>query len=213
MPAYSIRTYMHYDVRPSDFWTCTLEYNIDDTVESPEMTSVCDELVNGIKEILLANVVIDRVVVSTWVADSDPYDPEALRTISYGVMGARGFTLTAPVADSLTLFIRKDVGSGRTGKIQLRGTLLNAQLDSDSGEWTIITADVDNFEGFVDDFWTGASAIETPALIGLVLLSTTYPATAAGVKQVPVKVYSATPIIRAVNVFTLVGPRERQVNQ
>lgn len=213
MPQYSIRTYMHYDVRPSDFWTSTIEYTIADEVESAAVDNLVDDLVAGYVEILLGTVIIDRVVISTWVPDSTPYDPEAVRTISVGLNGGRGFVLTEPVADDLTLFIRKDVTSGRTGKFSLRGTILNAQVDSESGEWTIISTDVDDFEGFVEAFWNGASSYNPPQLIGLVLLDTTYPAVAAGVKQVPVKVYSADPIVRDSTGFTLVGPRTRQVHQ
>ena len=213
MASYIFRCYAAYDVRPSDDWSTILEQEVDADVDSPVIEDIADNMVAGLQEIYLNNVIIDRVTISTWVADSAPYDPNVLRSISYGVAGSRPFLLTNPVADDLTLFIRKGSSTGRNGKMQLRGCLTIADVTSESGSWVIeptaLSGYVSNIETMADLF----TLTNNPVMIGVSLLDTVYPAVGAGVKQVPVKVYSETPYIRFVESFTLVGPRTRQVSQ
>jgi hypothetical protein len=211
---YQFRVYMNYDVRPSDDWTTTFEYaNLPDDISSGIITTTADGCVAAIQQCLLGNAIIDRVVVSTWQPDSTPYDPETVRTISYGVFGDVEFTLTDPVDDTLCWFIRRNVETGRTGKIQLRGTILVDQLVSTSGAWQFSTGDGGDFDDKADVMWLALSNDNSPSLIGVALLSTTYPATEAGEKQVPIKVYAAEPTTRLLTGLTSVGPKERQERQ
>lgn len=213
MAPYVFRAYAAYDVRPSDDWSTILEHEVDVDIDSPVIQEIADSMVAGLQEIYLNNVFIDRVAVSTWVADSEPYDPGTVRSISYGVSGLRPFLLTNPVADDLTLFIRKGSSEGRNGKMQLRGTLTIADVTSESGSWVIEPLALSDYLSNVEAMATIFGSVNNPVMIGVSLLDTVYPAVGAGVKQVPVKVYSETPYIRFVESFTLVGPRTRQVSQ
>lgn len=213
MAQYIFRAYMAYDVRPSDEWSATLEYDIDDSVESPSVAATALNMAAGLAVMVYNNVRIDRVVVSTWQQDSDPYDINALRTISIGIFGDREYSLTNVVADELTLFLRKNVFRGRTGKMLLRGVLTVAQLTSNSGSWTILPIALPALLTAVEDMWTFFTSGAEPVMIGAALLDITYPATAAGVKQEPVKVYATSPTVRNISGLDLVGPRSRQLTQ
>lgn len=213
MPDYTFRAYMHYDVRPSDFWTTTIEYSLDDVIESGIVEAVALGVSSGLAKMLLTNVVIDRVVVSTWQQDSEPYNPANVRTIPMGFFGQQSFTLTEPVADDLTIFIRKNVTSGLTGKMFLRGAITQLSVDTESGEWTIEGPFVTPFNTRVSEMYGQFTSIAQPALIGAALIDTMYPAVPDGKKQVPIKIYADIPTVRAVSGLTLVGPRTRQVTQ
>lgn len=210
----TMRAYMRYDVRPSEEWTCNLEFDHEGGLDSGLVFDTALSFADGISEVLLNNVVIDRITVSTWVKDSAPYDPDNVRVIPIGIFGKRGFLLTDPVDDDLVIFIRKAVDLGRAGKILLRGTLTTAEIRANSGSWVITSTARTELETAIETWATAMidSALAC-ALVGAPLLSTTYPATAEGVKQIPIKNYATTPIIRAVRDFVLVGCTERQDTQ
>lgn len=213
MAPVSCKLYFNYDSRPSDDWTINLEYDTSDPLAGGSIDAQTDALVGALAPMLLNNVIIDRAVWSTWQADSEPYNPDNVRTIPIGVPGQREFALTSPVDDDLALLIRKTVSSGKPGRIYLKGALLVSNITAEGGAWTLVDALVDDFNDYVDELDRVLSSAMQCQLIGAPLISTTYPATPAGVKQVPIKVYAAEPIARNVTELVLVGPTERQARQ
>lgn len=208
-----MRAYMHYDVRPSDEWTCNIEMDYDGAIDAAEVESAALSMAAGLADILLTNVVIDRIVASTWLEDSAPYNPSSLRVIPIGINGTKDFLLTQPVDDDLVLFIRKTVSTGRSGKILLRGVLTTAEINVDSGSWYIVGSALSDIEDLVGSFFTNLSTQFNVILIGRSLLSITYPACAEGVKQVPIRNYSTIPVTRFVSSLVVVGITERQDTQ
>lgn len=208
-----MRAYMHYDVRPSDEWTCNIEMDYDGAIDAAEVESAALSMAAGLADILLTNVVIDRIVASTWLEDSAPYNPSSLRVIPIGINGTKDFLLTQPVDDDLVLFIRKTVSTGRSGKILLRGVLTTAEINVDSGSWYIVGSALSDIEDLVGSFFTNLSTQFNVILIGRSLLSITYPACAEGVKQVPIRNYTTIPVTRFVSSLVVVGVTERQDTQ
>jgi hypothetical protein len=209
----SFRAYMFYDSRPSDDWSTTLEYSIDADISSGIVEAAALAFADGLSEMLLNNVIIDRVVVSTWEPDSEPYDPDSLRVVPVGINGQNAFAFTTPADDDLVVFIRKSVVTGRTGKMQLRGCFTVSALETESGSWTftaLAQTEMETDTAAAWDLWAGT---DPPVLIGVVLLDTIYPAVAEGTKQIPVKVYTDIPSVRQVNGLVVVGPNERQDTQ
>lgn len=213
MAPVSCRIYFHYDSRPSDDWTINLEYEFAGDLSSGVISDQTGALVSGLTPFLLDNVIIDRAVWSTWVPDSSPYDPDAVRTIPLGVPGDRSFTLTSPVDDDLAYLVRKVVDSGKAGRIYFKGVLLTANVTAEGGAWVLVDGVVDEFEDWIAGFELVLSSEMQCTLVGVSLVSITYPATPAGVKQVPVKVYQDTPTVRNVNGLIGVAPTERQARQ
>lgn len=208
-----MRAYMHYDVRPNDEWTCNIEMDYDGAIDAAEVESAALSMAAGLADILLTNVVIDRIVASTWLEDSAPYNPSSLRVIPIGINGTKDFLLTQPVDDDLVLFIRKTVSTGRAGKILLRGVLTTAEINVDSGSWYIVGSALSDIEDLVDSFFVNLSTQFNVILIGRSLLSITYPACAEGVKQVPIRNYTTIPVTRFVSSLVVVGITERQDTQ
>lgn len=208
-----MRAYMHYDVRPSDEWTCNIEMDYDGAIDAAEVEGAALSMAAGLADILLTNVVIDRIVASTWLEDSAPYNPSSLRVIPIGINGTKDFLLTQPVDDDLVLFIRKTVSTGRSGKILLRGVLTTAEINVDSGSWYIVGSALSDIEDLVGSFFTNLSTQFNVILIGRSLLSITYPACAEGVKQVPIRNYTTIPVTRFVSSLVVVGITERQDTQ
>lgn len=208
-----MRAYMHYDVRPSDEWTCNIEMDYNGAIDAAEVESAALSMAAGLADILLTNVVIDRIVASTWLEDSAPYNPSSLRVIPIGINGTKEFLLTQPVDDDLVLFIRKTVSTGRSGKILLRGVLTTAEINVDSGSWYIVGSALSDIEDLVGGFFTNLSTQFNVILIGRSLLSISYPACAEGVKQVPIRNYTTIPVTRFVSSLVVVGVTERQDTQ
>jgi hypothetical protein len=213
MAPVSCRIYFHYDSRPSDDWTMNLGYDHFGTLADSVIDFQTLEAVNALQPFLLDNVIIDRFVWSTWVPDSAPYDPDAVRVIPIGLPGDRTFTLTSPVDDDLAYLIRKTVELGKAGRIYLKGALLTANVTAEGGAWTLVDGVVDDFEDWVLGLYNGLGSEMPHCLVGVSLLSTTYPATPEGVKQVPVKTYQTEPTIRGVTNLVGLAPTERQARQ
>ena len=104
-------------------------YEVQATQDVPfAQTSLIDlanRLVNLERALHLQAVTIDRVVISTYVRDSRPYNPETFVTIPVGLFGQRS-SEGDPLPIEYCLFVRRSVQSGRTGKLLYRGCLLES---------------------------------------------------------------------------------------
>lgn len=209
----SCRIYLRPIERPLDDNTINLEYDYNESLASVEIDEQTNALVGALAAAMLDFAEIDRVVWSTWIPDSSPYDPDFVRTIPVGLPGLRTFTLTTPVDDDLSILIRKITATGRNGNIHLPFCTTVGNVLAEAGSWTFNPLDVSDFETIVTTLETALSAILPCALIGVSLLSITYPATPEGVKQVPIRTYQTSPTVRLVSGLQLVAPTERQRRQ
>jgi hypothetical protein len=77
----------------------------------------------------LSGAIIDRVAISTYVPDSQPYNPNTLAVFPFSVPGTR----TGPgsvLALEMCLFVRRNVIFGRDGRLLYRGCLTDQQVSS-----------------------------------------------------------------------------------
>jgi len=73
----------------------------------------------------LTPVTIDRVVVSTYIPDGQPYNPSSFTTIPVSLPGQR--TVSGDFLPlELCLFVRRNGAVGRDGRLLYRGCLLEA---------------------------------------------------------------------------------------
>jgi len=77
------------------------------------------------------------VTVSTWEADSHPYNPLGFLTVPLNTIGAVALGEDTPVSLRQTLFMKRNVSSGLLGKLFLRGALCNADIEYSDGEWAL----------------------------------------------------------------------------
>jgi hypothetical protein len=77
----------------------------------------------------LRDVIIDRAAVSSYVPDSQPYDPDTLTTFPYSLPGQRSASGEVLPLE-LCLFIRRNVNFGRDGRLLYRGCLTEGDMSA-----------------------------------------------------------------------------------
>jgi len=81
-----------------------------------------NRLVNLERRLHRPEVTIDRAVVSTYVRDSRPYNPDSFTSLPVNLTGNHsGGGESLPI--EYCLFVRRSVATGRTGKLLYRGAL------------------------------------------------------------------------------------------
>jgi hypothetical protein len=96
----------------------------------------------GFEALLTRNTVqFDRAVVSTWAEEAGGYDPEQFVSYSLGELGQQaGGTADLPL--EACLLVRREVNSGRQGRLFVRGSLEEDDVQSVSGKWRLRDATV-----------------------------------------------------------------------
>jgi len=114
--------------------------------------SVAFSLVNLEQQIHLQGVVIDRVVVSTYVPDGQPYEPTSFTTIPVSSTGLR-----SPGADVLplemSLFVRRNTTTGRDGRLLYRGCLTEADMSAAAFRPLIWQGAVNDFQNIFSSWF------------------------------------------------------------
>jgi hypothetical protein len=121
---FTLRIYKSIDVAADQMWGNTYELRAEPGAVSADLTSAVNKLVDFEKQMHQDTVIFRRAVLSTYVEDGTPYDP--LSFVSYSLTGAG--QVTSPLAAAtlplqVCLFIRRDVSSGRAGKLFYRQAL------------------------------------------------------------------------------------------
>jgi len=84
--------------------------------------SLASSLVSLESQLHLVSVIIDRVVVSTYIPDGEPYNPSAFTTIPVSTAGIRNIPSDVLPLE-LCLFVRRNAATGRDGRVLYRGCL------------------------------------------------------------------------------------------
>lgn len=118
---FTVRVYKTYMGR---VWANTYELQAEQAASNGE--AVWAQAVNDIvrleQALHLDAVMFDRVVVSTWVPDNIPYNPQNFSSYPISLRGAKGANAPGLPLTS-ALFVRRDVSTGRDGKLFYRGSL------------------------------------------------------------------------------------------
>lgn len=107
--------------------------------------SLAFSLVNLEQQIHLQGVIIDRIVVSTYVPDGQPYEPTSFTTIPVSASGQR-----SPGSDVLplemALFVRRNTVVGRDGRLLYRGCLTEGDMSASAFRPLIWSGAVSEFQ-------------------------------------------------------------------
>jgi len=87
--------------------------------------------------LLLNTGVIDLLTISTWAEDSHPYNPESFVTIPQSVTGQRTIGTQQSLDLRVTWFLKRQVESGRIGRIFLRNSLVEEDVQSFAGTYAL----------------------------------------------------------------------------
>jgi len=110
-------------------WANNYEMQAVNNLSDP--SSALQELANNLvaleRALHLTDIIIDRVTISTYAPDSQPYNPDNLATYPYSQFGQRTFSGDVLPLDAC-LFIRRNTNFGRDGRLFYRGCLSEADV-------------------------------------------------------------------------------------
>jgi hypothetical protein len=119
---FTVRVYKRYG---DLFWANNYEVQAlqEATFAQTAVFDLVNRLVDLERQLHLPQVTFDRAVVSTYVRDSVPYNPDAFTTIPLGGSGTNDLGQGEPVSLEHCLFVRRVTQAGRSGKLLYRGCL------------------------------------------------------------------------------------------
>lgn len=127
------RVIKHLSTNPDNSWANSYEFRSNGAGDNTELETLATILILFEVALHYTNVQFDHVLISTWAADSVPYDPEAFMSIPQSVSG--GVTATTdPLALNNALSVRRVPTSGRFGHIFLRGCISEGDVTAPAGK-------------------------------------------------------------------------------
>ena len=105
------------------------------------------------RQLHLVGVTIDRVVVSTYVPDGQPYNPSSFTTIPVSLGGQRP-AVSEPLPLELSLFVRRNASVGRDGRLLYRGVLMEVDMVSTGFRPLLTSNAVNGFQTVIGTWFT-----------------------------------------------------------
>jgi hypothetical protein len=114
-------------------WANNYEVNTTQALNPPDLQPVVDTLVAAEKTIHMNNIQFIQATISTWEPDSKPYNPLSFLTVPLAGTGSSTPNAGDDMLDSnVTLMIRYQATTGRSGRRFYRGLLTEAAVNSTS---------------------------------------------------------------------------------
>lgn len=197
---FTLRIYKNLENRPDLKWANSYEFRPlpGASLADLNLDDVAGQVFNWEQGFHLNRVQFDRMVISTWVPDGQPYTPTSFRSTPLG--GARGERqadlLVSDVAPlQLCLMARAGVFFGRNGRRLYRGVLVEADFTSVAGEPVLTTS--------------GLADIASKFLVGGQGISQAVESLGA---ELVMKGSSATDVVRAITGISPSGVVVKQLN-
>lgn len=189
------RVYKFLATNPSLFWGNTYEFLVNAVPDSGDLNDLADALTQFERSIHYTDTRFDRVVLSTWVPDGEPYDPASFISYPQGSVAGTQSDASDTLSLNHVLFVRRNTTFGQNGKVYYRRCLCEADVTAQAGLMSL----------------QNAGGIQTILDAGLVSSGLdAYIGTFAGVFTLAMK--SALPVVREVTALTVVGARVVQYN-
>jgi len=136
---FTLRIYKETDTSPFQVWDNNYELRCESAEATLESLKVaCGYIVAFEKAITQDTARFNRYVVSTYQEDGVPYDPASFTSVPLTGLGA---VASPPDAETLPLnvclFLRREVPTGRYGKLFIRRALDETQVSGRNGVWRI----------------------------------------------------------------------------
>lgn len=123
---------------PDNSWANSYEFKSIATGDDSQLQTLASVLVLFEQNMHFSQVKFDKVLVSTWAADSKPYDPDTFLSIPQtGSGAASGGSTILPLDKALS--VRRVPSSGRFGHIFLRGALDESMVEAPAGKSVLTT--------------------------------------------------------------------------
>ena len=134
-------------------WANSYEVQATDNSSDPTIPigNLRNWLVGLERAIHLSDVSFDRITISTYQPDSQPYDPTRFVSFPIFLQGQR-----ARSGDALTLaiclFVRREVSFGRSGKLLFRGVLQEGDVAGYRS--ALLTASINSLQNAINTAWS-----------------------------------------------------------
>lgn len=133
-----IRVIKFLSTNPDNKWSNAYEFKATAAGDSVTLNSLVASLIIFEQGLHFSTVHFDHVIVSTWAADSVPYDPEAFLSVPQTAVGLVG-DAGAPLSLDNCLSVRRVAASGRFGHLFYRGTLAEGMVEAPAGKSVLTT--------------------------------------------------------------------------
>jgi hypothetical protein len=134
-------------------WANSYEVQATDNSSDPAISigNLRNWLVGLERSIHLTDVFFDRITISTYQPDSQPYDPTRFTSFPIFEQGQRARSGDA-LSLAICLFVRREPGFGRAGKLLYRGALQEADVAGyRSG---LLTASANSLQNAINTAWS-----------------------------------------------------------
>jgi hypothetical protein len=138
-------------------WANSYEVQATDNSSDPTISigNLRNWLVGLERAIHLSDVFFDRITISTYQPDSQPYDPTRFVSFPIFLQGQR-----ARSGDELTLaiclFVRRETNFGRSGKLLYRGVLQEGDVAGYKS--ALLTASITTLQNAINTAWSARPA-------------------------------------------------------
>jgi hypothetical protein len=146
----TVRTYKQY---LSYLWANNYEVEATQDITNPStsLEFLATRIVELERGLHLSGIVIDRVAISTYVPDSQPYNPNTLAVFPFSVNATRTGTGSALPLE-MCLFVRRNVVFGRDGRLLYRGCLTDTQVSTSSLRAILLPAAVTAYQNIINSW-------------------------------------------------------------
>jgi len=125
---FTVRTYKNYVG-----FTWANSYEVQAAIEPVNSVTAIEALVSSFvaleRSLHIDGVIVDRVVVSTYVPDGQPYNPSSFTSIPVSLNSQRP-AVAEVLPLELTLFVRRNSPVGRDGRLLYRGCLTENDMSA-----------------------------------------------------------------------------------
>lgn len=136
-----LRVIKHLASNPDRRWANTYEFRATVAGSTDELLALGTALVEYEADMSFSTVEFDRLIISTWVPDSKPYDPESFISTSLTLAGGRtAGTDMQPL--TMALSIARQAPAGRFGHIFMRAALEEADTVAPAGKSILVNRSV-----------------------------------------------------------------------
>lgn len=107
--------------------------------------NLASAFVNLERNVHLGFITIDRVVISTYVQDGQPYNPTSFTSLPVSQSGARtGASEVLPL--EMCLFVRRNAPTGRDGRLLYRGCLMESDMNAGGFRANLVPSTISGFQ-------------------------------------------------------------------
>jgi len=137
-------------------WANNYEVQALQDIPDPEfaLSELATRIVALERPMHITSVIIDRVTVSTYAPDSQPYNPDTLATFPFSLRCQRNI-VREPVALEICLFIRRNTDFGRDGRLLYRGCLSEDDVTENALRPVLTPAAITAFRNIISSWLQG----------------------------------------------------------